>query len=49
MCISWTNKKFYIINARCNHEDYSILLRKSQEFQQLSFEHEHYSFINISQ
>jgi hypothetical protein len=22
VCISWTNKEFDIINARCNHEDY---------------------------
>jgi hypothetical protein len=21
VCISWTNKEFDIINARCNHED----------------------------
>ena len=26
MCISWTNKEFDIINARCNLEDRRILL-----------------------
>jgi hypothetical protein len=24
MCISWTNKEFDIINARCKSEDYVI-------------------------
>jgi hypothetical protein len=25
VCISWKNKEFGIINARCNHEDYQTL------------------------
>jgi hypothetical protein len=27
MCISWTNKEFYIINARCNHKDEGAVLK----------------------
>jgi hypothetical protein len=26
VCIIWTNKEFDIINARCNHEDFSTFV-----------------------